>query len=107
MIYKVLVAETGDAPGDFNFTEPGELVDLPEWGGCQCGCDKALIGLRSAKGTTFAVVREVDLSAAEVKALGSTLARLVELAGDCPVGSGIRVQAQEHGAWEIYDEEWE
>lgn len=52
--------------GDFTWTEPGELVfDV----GCPCpspDCERAFIGARSRKGTTRAVVAEVDATEQDI-----------------------------------------
>jgi hypothetical protein len=46
--------------GDFNFCVPGELVRFP-FDACDCpdcGCDRAMAGMASSKGTTIFEVRE-------------------------------------------------
>ncbi|MFG3710963.1 hypothetical protein [Micromonospora sp. NPDC047730] len=76
---KVLAATRrgqGERPGDFSWTNDGELVfpgfvcdaDLadPEGG---CGCGRALIGVESAKGTTTAEVVEQDLTFEQLTAI--------------------------------------
>ncbi|MGH8910934.1 MAG: DUF7715 family protein [Acidimicrobiia bacterium] len=64
---KVFVAIEGvGAEGDFTGTVPGELVHLPPVV-CDCpdcGCERAMGGFVSRKGTTSFGVRELDLDAA-------------------------------------------
>jgi hypothetical protein len=66
----------GELPGDFFFTVEGELVlindlvcardrDDPDGG---CGCGRAFVGLGSRKATTTALVRDLDISPAELRA---------------------------------------
>jgi hypothetical protein len=66
----------GDLPGDFSFTVEGELVfandlvcardrDDPNGG---CGCGRAFVGLVSRRATTTALVRDLDISPAELRA---------------------------------------
>lgn len=63
---KVLVASHGDRADDFSFAVPGEVVMLgavchrDEYGDGECGCGRAFTGLSSHRGTTVAVVAEVD-----------------------------------------------
>lgn len=66
-------ADQGARNGDFTWTIEGELVRIgepcardvynPEGG---CGCSRAFAGLSSLRATTTAVVRELDLSRADV-----------------------------------------
>jgi hypothetical protein len=72
---KVLVATRrtqGQRPGDFCFTVDGELVGLPAMT-CDCpdcGCDRAVGGLSSRKGTTtFTVVDRAELAAGDHRLL--------------------------------------
>ncbi|MDH4119433.1 MAG: hypothetical protein OEX04_18310 [Acidimicrobiia bacterium] len=61
---KLFVAtDNGQDDGDFSFTVPGELVHLPlVVCDCpDCGCERAMSGLASHKGTTSFTVREIDL----------------------------------------------
>jgi hypothetical protein len=55
----------GDLEGDFSFTVEGELVTLPV-DVCvdpECGCERAVTGLASAKGTTtFTILDLPDLT---------------------------------------------
>jgi hypothetical protein len=75
---KALVATTrtqGQDDGDFSWAVPGELVYLgvvcardeqdPD-GPNACGCAKAFTGLNSARATTTAEIREVELSADDI-----------------------------------------
>ena len=66
----------GELPGDFCFTVEGELVlandfvcardrDDPDGG---CGCGRAFVGLGSRKPTTTALVRDLDISPADLRA---------------------------------------
>ena len=64
----------GDHPQDFCFTVEGELVLLgfvcatdeaePDGG---CGCARAFSGMSSRRATTTAVVRDLDLDAADLR----------------------------------------
>ena len=64
----------GDEPGDFSFTTEGELVLLgfvcasdranPDGG---CGCGRAFSGLGSMRATTTALVRDLDISPADLR----------------------------------------
>ena len=94
---KALVATTrtqGQAHGDFMHCVPGELVYLglvcgrderdPD-GPDACGCGRAFIGLNSARATTTAEVRELDLTEDDLReAVRSSLeqAGWLELGGD-------------------------
>ncbi len=66
----------GELPGDFCFTVEGELVlandfvcardrDDPDGG---CGCGRAFVGLGSRRATTTALVRDLDITPAELRA---------------------------------------
>lgn len=71
---KILVATDAgqDRPGDFCWTTPGEMVtlglvcdsdlDAPDAG---CGCGRAFVGTDTRKGTTTAIVSEVDMILAD------------------------------------------
>lgn len=68
---KLLTAAVGTGSTDFAGTVPGELVYLafpcardrkavdPADG---CGCSRAFVGLATARGTTLAIVTEVDIT---------------------------------------------
>ncbi len=65
----------GELPGDFSFTVEGELV-LPNDVICArdrgnpdggCGCGRSFVGLGSRKPTTTALVRDLDVSPAELR----------------------------------------
>jgi hypothetical protein len=68
--------EQGRLPGDFCFTVEGELVLANDFvcardrgdpdGGC--GCGRAFVGLGSRKATTTALVRDLDISPADLRA---------------------------------------
>lgn len=63
---KLFVAtESLEEDGDFSFTIPGELVHLPTiiCAAPDCGCDRAMSGFVSHKGTTCFVVRELHIDA--------------------------------------------
>jgi hypothetical protein len=74
MATKALVSTTetqNDYPGDFTWTEEGEVVVSNALGMCdshllardglsRCGCDRAWSGTRTGKATTTAVVAEVE-----------------------------------------------
>lgn len=57
------VAPLHDEPGDFRFTDDGELV-MVGLVTCDrgCGCERSFSGLNSKKGTTVAVVAQRDLT---------------------------------------------
>jgi hypothetical protein len=62
----------GDAPGDFCFVPDNELVgrhsfvcDLEKADGTGCGCGQAFSGFDTHKGTTTAVVAELDIDEVE------------------------------------------
>jgi len=63
---KVLTASAGERPGDFSFTVPGELVYVgpvcgkDRGGGTDCGCGRAFSGSSTGRGTTVAVVVDLD-----------------------------------------------
>lgn len=69
--YKVLTAATGDRDSDFSFADAGEVVILnpmvcDDTTG-RCGCDRALVGMKSHKATTVAKVGVVELTDKEIK----------------------------------------
>jgi hypothetical protein len=61
---KVLAATQGHDPDDFCFAVPGELVTVAARCGdaYSCGCGRAWVGLTTRKGTTTAIVVDVDLT---------------------------------------------
>lgn len=66
---KVFVARASAAPGptDFHFALDGELV-TPPMSICKnpdCGCDRSVAGLASARATTGFVVADLDMSFTE------------------------------------------
>jgi hypothetical protein len=123
----------GELPGDFCFTVEGELVlpndficardrDDPDGG---CGCGRAFVGLGSRKATTTALVRDLDIAPAELRAavegfqvarglgpqvIGATeFAEVVEaelglldrIARSVPVGAVVGLRL-EHLVWRRY-----
>lgn len=101
---KVLVgppAELGFAgvshvTGDFTWTEPGELVFDIGWPREAPGCDRALIGARSRKGTTRAVVVKMDIS--ESRLLEVSEESMVQAWGDSPA---MRKCGRDGAAWTL------
>ncbi|MFZ4721181.1 MAG: DUF7715 family protein [Ilumatobacteraceae bacterium] len=63
---KVFVARAPEAPepDDFHFALDGELVTLPQTQCCNpdCGCDRSMAGLISARATTSFTVTDLDMS---------------------------------------------
>lgn len=82
--------------GDFTWTEPGELVfDV----GCPCpspDCERAFIGVRSRKGTTRAVVAELDLGEDDVVAASEQ--SMARAWGDRPP---VRQHGRQAAAWTL------
>ncbi len=85
---KVFVAgEAIDQEDEFSYTIPGELVHLPS-ALCECpdcGCDRAMEGFVSHRGTTSFVVRDLQLDAgAYAGLLFDTLAAAGWVEADSP-----------------------
>lgn len=65
--FRMLVAAPADqatGPGDFSFTDDGELLYEAQAVCCSsvvCGCSRSMAGVDSSKGTTVAVVAEVEM----------------------------------------------
>ncbi|MCA1709455.1 MAG: hypothetical protein LC808_41705 [Actinobacteria bacterium] len=98
----------GQWPDDFHFCHEGELV-IPPPIPCfnhagECGCERAWAGLNTHRGTTTAMVREVDIGIEDyIEAVSASLQQqgwavspggvrryaelLADLASDHPVGS--------------------
>lgn len=61
---------TSQTSRDFNWAEPGEILtfgSVCEGGGgshaARCGCNRAFVGIDTAKATTFGIVDEIDADA--------------------------------------------
>ena len=108
------VAPLSDQPGDFRWTDPGELV-IPSLIACDtpgCGCEVSFTGQRTGKATTLAVVADQPVSTQELRdrviararaagwsespdVIAEMLARLalsLTVAADLPVGTEVRVR---------------
>lgn len=72
---KLLTAAAGGDHDDFMHAVPGELVylgvvcGLDEFGDGSCGCGRAFTGFASGKGTTRAVVADVELDREDLLAM--------------------------------------
>lgn len=117
---KLLTAATGDGPDDFSFTVDGELLylgpicDRDRAGGNGCGCARAFVGVASGYATTRAVVREIGIDRAQLRAvlvdkftaagwsdpngLAAEIAvEMVEMGREHPVGTELR-----RSMWDIH-----
>jgi hypothetical protein len=72
---KVLTASHGERADDFAWTVPGEVVMLgmvcarDEYGDEGCGCGRAFTGLSSRRGTTVAVVADLEVDCDDLTGL--------------------------------------
>lgn len=113
---KLLTAAVDPDPVGFSDAVPGELVYLgpvcgideaDEFGDGGCGCGRSFAGLASDRGTTLAVVADVDLTAAQLEVLVADSLRragwdvaedlahevaadMVDAAAPFPVGTRVR-----------------
>jgi len=102
---RLLVAAVGTEPDDWAWTIPGELVvplqpcDAadPDIGGlgehCTCGCVVGFLGVVSHKGTTAAVVDELDLDRTQLELIAGDADEadaMLAAAGDFPIGTVVR-----------------
>ena len=118
----VAPGEGATGPGDFCFTEAGELLYENPVVCCsspECGCGRSLAGVDTAKGTTTAVVTEVELPRAGLIEVADRVAdragwdanevlygllRIQAVASSHPVGTLLRpwfnADADIDGMWE-------
>lgn len=112
--YKVLTASTGHRTEDYSWADAGEVVILnpmvcDDTTG-RCGCDRALVGMKSRKSTTVAAVKVLELSDEEVAGLVASYGEAwegmlsdeevrgmfdesVDVASRYPNGAVVRIQA--------------
>lgn len=123
--FRMLVAAPADratGPGDFSFTDDGELLYEGQAVCCSsvaCGCSRAMAGVDSSKATTVAVVAEVEMSRAGLIDIADRVAekagwdadnvlfgllRIQAVAASHPVGTLLRpwfnAEADVDGIWE-------
>lgn len=96
--FRMLVApeEGSTQPGDFAFTQPGELLYENPVVCCSsltCGCNRSLAGTETSKGTTVGVVAEVDLSPDELIGTAGAVSRRAGWNEDTVLISLLRIQA--------------
>lgn len=119
--YKVLAAATGHRPEDFSHADVGEVVILNPMV-CDdttghCGCDRALVGMKSRKSTTVAKVAVLELTDEQIAELVDAYKgawegllsddevrgmfdEAVEVASQYPNDSLVRIQASGDN-WDI------
>lgn len=106
---RLLVApnQPGTRPGDFTWTVPGELV-IPALTVCErdrldpddgaCGCGRSFVGLSSEKGTSTALVADVDIDLQmltdAVQNFDAAL-QLATIGAEWPLGTTVRCRLGE------------
>jgi hypothetical protein len=123
--FRMLVAAPADqatGPGDFTFTDDGELLYEGQVVCCSsvtCGCSRSMAGVDSSKATTVAVVVEVEMPRAGLIDIADRVAekagwdnndvlygllRIQAVASSHPVGTLLRAwfnpEVDIDGMWE-------